>query len=530
MGKIRLLTLFVVLGLTFSQSSAPAAAPVGGGDDSYGVGGVNSGSGGIPVDGSSFNLSGPGNIDTSGQVDLSSDCSRSSDAGNAGICWGMTGQPPPPTDDKGSEGTKGTTQTGKDSKDKGEGDAKDDAAAEAERLAAACRSEFQSVINACDGSISTTSNSCDSNQSNELKSAAAQIGQSGQSSESAVNKACVEAGGASQAARDAMSSFRQKCNGALNVCRSTCQEVTQFLQSKPQCYPALGMNSAQAQSLAQSKAASCESYQARVSEADQSIANYNRTATASAACDAATNGGVSEASAGTTAAVGSNAFCQMNPTYPGCGSSMNVNCATDTTSLVCICSVTPSDSRCKGDAGNAEFVQPSSLDSSSRLAAAKEDVLGDLPNTPDIAMQPVQRSGDIQEIDGRQGGAGVGEANLSGAAMPPTPSSVQPVDESFLDMLAGFFGGGSSGRGGGGFIEAILPGSRDGQRTPASAGAASKEGVPDLRQFLPGGMANPFHSKIAGAAVGLDGITGPHSDIWKKVRNRYQVLQGTFEP
>jgi hypothetical protein len=59
----------------------------------------------------------------------------------------------------------------------------------------------------------------------------------------------------------------------------------------------------------------------------------------------------------------------------------------------------------------------------------------------------------------------------------------------------------------------------------------AKNGLPDLRQFLPGGYADPrAHVGVTGLQVGIDGITGPHTDIWKKIQNRYQVLQGTLQP
>jgi hypothetical protein len=69
----------------------------------------------------------------------------------------------------------------------------------------------------------------------------------------------------------------------------------------------------------------------------------------------------------------------------------------------------------------------------------------------------------------------------------------------------------------------------------AGVGADKKEndknGSPDLRQFLPGGFNDPrAYRGMTGFQSGIDGITGPHTDIWKKIQNRYQVLQGTLQP
>jgi hypothetical protein len=35
---------------------------------------------------------------------------------------------------------------------------------------------------------------------------------------------------------------------------------------------------------------------------------------------------------------------------------------------------------------------------------------------------------------------------------------------------------------------------------------------------------------MVGGRVGIDGITGPNSNIWQKVQNRYQVLKDTLHP
>ena len=51
---------------------------------------------------------------------------------------------------------------------------------------------------------------------------------------------------------------------------------------------------------------------------------------------------------------------------------------------------------------------------------------------------------------------------------------------------------------------------------------------PDLRQFLPGGRLDPNRG-VAGSS-GPDGITGPHSNIWQKVQNRYKVVSPSLIP
>jgi hypothetical protein len=50
----------------------------------------------------------------------------------------------------------------------------------------------------------------------------------------------------------------------------------------------------------------------------------------------------------------------------------------------------------------------------------------------------------------------------------------------------------------------------------------------DLKQFLPGGQMDPSRG-LAGAA-GPDGITGPNSDIWKKIKMRYYSVTPSLLP
>jgi hypothetical protein len=46
---------------------------------------------------------------------------------------------------------------------------------------------------------------------------------------------------------------------------------------------------------------------------------------------------------------------------------------------------------------------------------------------------------------------------------------------------------------------------------------------------LPGGKFDPRARGIAGIS-GPDGITGPHSNIWQKIQNRYQAEKPKLIP
>ena len=98
--------------------------------------------------------------------------------------------------------------------------------------------------------------------------------------------------------------------------------------------------------------------------------------------------------------------------------------------------------------------------------------------------------------------------------------------EDGVQVNAGFYGGGGSfggsGYGGG-------SGERNAAGMAGAAGAAKGKGGPDLSKFLPGGQYDPKLRGLAGSG-GPDGITGPHSNIWQKIQNRYRVMSPTLLP
>ncbi len=58
-----------------------------------------------------------------------------------------------------------------------------------------------------------------------------------------------------------------------------------------------------------------------------------------------------------------------------------------------------------------------------------------------------------------------------------------------------------------------------------SRGIAAK--TPNLAEFLPGGRLDRKAQALAGI-TGPDGITGPHSNIWQKIKIRYQAVRNTL--
>ncbi|MBV2168846.1 MAG: hypothetical protein KUL82_09075, partial [Bdellovibrio sp.] len=124
------------------------------------------------------------------------------------------------------------------------------------------------------------------------------------------------------------------------------------------------------------------------------------------------------------------------------------------------------------------------------------------------------------------GGGTVGGGEGSGSGSPSRGAAgAVGAGESSPGVNGGFYGGGSgrlfgggSGSGGG-----AVGGGYGGR---AVTGVAPTN--PDLKKFLPGGQFDPKRG-VSGLA-GPDGITGPHSNIWQKIQNRYQVMMPTLLP
>ncbi|KYG67152.1 hypothetical protein AZI86_09070 [Bdellovibrio bacteriovorus] len=392
-----------------------------------------------------------------------------------------------------------------------------------------CKTKYDELIEKCEMSTSDTAASCDESNHAKMKNASNNAQTAAQSDTAAVQQACGQAGGISNSAKEAMKTFRENCGGALETCQSACGELSEFLR-QDSCWSTLGLNQNSAKVLADSKKRSCDTYQSQVDDADQAISNYNTTGAGSAACQMAAMGTSSPEEAAKENE--KKTFCEANPTYPGCASASAANCddPSQANNKVCVCSKNPGHYMCRGGMNaESDAFASSSIDASSRLPTSQASAnAGDMPSLPGLEHGPRPKGGDVQGIDGRQGGAAVGSANLSGNV---NPSGIGGGGGGPADVVPGsggsYGGGGSGGRA---LMGASLSGSGGGGR---GGGSGSANGAvnqnPDLRQFLPGGSRDPRLQGNAGS-TGVDGITGPHSNIWGKVRNRYQLLKNTLEP
>ncbi|WP_413291675.1 hypothetical protein ACLSU7_09670 [Bdellovibrio sp. HCB185ZH] len=388
-----------------------------------------------------------------------------------------------------------------------------------------CSVQFQRLMAQCSNEISSTDSNCDQKSNQGMNSASAMASQValayGAKAASSIAESCTTMAALSSTINAAVAAYRLTCSSAIKDCNSTCSSAQKYLESTPACQT--DPNFAAMKGQATSSVNQCASYTAKVGEAQQAMNNIAQTAANATQC------------ASLTSADGSSdlaSLCAANPSLAGCENVvMDCNNPAMASNKVCICSKNPSDPSCLGtsnvvgDTGGGL----ATIDQSSRTgsSASASDFTGDLPNIG-IEQAELSSGGSDAGIDGKQGG-GVsfgGSGGGSGSGGKPGAEGADPTKSTAVNSGfrggggggGGFGGGGSDGEGqGGGFFN-------------SAANALAAKGGPDLRQFLPGGgKYNPNARGVAGA-TGPDGITGPHTDIWKKVQNRYQVMSPSLLP
>lgn len=392
-----------------------------------------------------------------------------------------------------------------------------------------CMSHYESLMSACRAKIEETSHSCDEKNDSGMNSIMGQASQLtlalGQSTASSIQKSCSDTAALMQGANAALAAYRSTCDSAISDCNSACGEVKKFVVAENSCM-SVGAHDMSSVSTDMTQAADnsiqrCNSFESKVSDANQAIQNFAQTMGNAANCQTATAG---------APVLGSvQKLCASQPNYPGCNPAAPVDCSKPelaTTNKVCICSKNPNDPACLGPqkVGDGNGFGPN-LDTGARLSKTDPSGFGgDLPNLP-LPDQGNVNATPGKPIDGHQGGnaaLGGGDSGSGGGPAGSGGSSSHGTDGS--PSGSGFYGGsGGSGMYGSGGSEGGAGG-----RYAASAGSTGKPNNPDLRQFLPGGKFDPKRG-ISGM-TGPDGITGPHTDIWQKVQNRYQVMSPSLLP
>ncbi len=393
----------------------------------------------------------------------------------------------------------------------------------ASQSAGACLSRYQAELDVCREEKASAFQNCDQDKDSGLTQAKRGLSDlaTGMGQQSGAQAACSGMGQALGAANAAVAAFTQTCNSAKNSCVSKCSSLKRDLDRElssptPECIGADNSGAAELSQIMESaisENAECRTLDTKV---QQGVAAVNNTM-------GTVQGAMNCAEQLDTTLL----YCKQNPNAIGC-SVMATDCSNPTiasTSPICICAKNPSDPSCSvsmkagsGRGGATDLASSAGLTGGSAGGGGADMGLDNVDwqgrewkKSNDTAEDPGGSKGGRPIQDGSAGnGSGGGEGGGAGG-----PNAVS--------VNNGFRGGG--GGGGGGFY-----GGEGGSGSAAAkaAGAANSKN-PDLRNFLPGGKFDPRSRGIAGIS-GPDGITGPHSNIWQKIQNRYQAEKPRLIP
>ena len=295
---------------------------------------------------------------------------------------------------------------------------------------------------------------------------------------------CGGIAAAQTGAQGALATFKMMCSNALDTCKQACTGTD---------------------SLSVSNLTACKSKGVKANEANQQVAAAMVTMQGSvAACRNAFGDMAGMAQA----------HCASNPAA----------CQFDMPQLQV------------GNVGADQAALPSPESLDSRGAASANNVGGSGGfNLSDLGEESegigaIKPSTPGQDVGGAKGGGGAsgGGGGPGGGAVAGGAGGKKGSGGLLSNILSGFFGSGGGGSGGGGGWKSFFG---SGKKDDPYAGTQTGKGGPDLRQFLPGAMNDPMKNRgIAGQIVGKDGMTGPHSDIWKQIKNRYQYKRASLIP
>ncbi len=347
---------------------------------------------------------------------------------------------------------------------------------------------------------------------------------------------CSKMGAVSQALDVAVGAFSTYCSQAYSKCESSCTKEIQDIKEAIDAAPAAGTAALEEQKTALvKKSKSCASLSGNVKNIFQNVGSYAAMETAKSQYCGKKTDALAE-------------LCKSQPSNALCKTTAGTNCADPNvaaTSIVCICQTKPNDPRCGAQAAiGLNNGLPNANGAASGSSSSGSEKLGDfggLGGGADSgaggfnsnAMNDGSGGGGFNPragVGGRGGGLGGGSGgggqNGKGGAGAGGAGGGNGINAKIISGYgvggvggpAGHYGAGA----GGGGANGNGMGGRNGYMA-----ANGKPGV-DLRKFLPGGQMDPSRG-LAGVS-GPDGMTGPNSDIWKKINMRYFSVTPSLLP
>jgi hypothetical protein len=376
---------------------------------------------------------------------------------------------------------------------------------------------IDAAIQKCSQDTNVAKSDCDQDQDAGVQGAQSQISNFAvnMGSNMGIAGACTGIGKLVAGANAAVAYFAQNCSSSRDACVSSCQNARSAVTAKYSRYEVAGP-AADAQEQVTTLLQTCKDLDAKIQQATQAINNTMGTLQGAQNCAKQTDPAFT-------------AYCASNPTAIGCSAAEATDCTNPSIAAsnpICICKNNPRSASCTGASAKAMGDGSGSINSASTSSTAGGIPTGspgsdNLMNDASWAGNPDLKAsrGASEEVGGKKGGRPLMDG-AAGSADGGDKARGGGASGQGIAVNAGFRGGGGGGGGGWG-----SPGSDNGRGgyVPPTAAQARAMG-PNLRDFLPGGGLDPKSANRGLAGIsGPDGITGPHSDIWKKVQNRYQI-------
>lgn len=370
-----------------------------------------------------------------------------------------------------------------------------------------CRADTISAMSDCDQDKDSGIQGSQTTLSNFAVNMSSQMG---------IQGACSGIGKALMGANAAVTAFSYMCSSAKTKCMNSCNSAMEMVQNMEysSSTPTMMLD-------IDHNRLNCRNLETKVKQASEAMQNMVGAISGAQSCAEQTGTDLFN-------------YCQSNPSAIGCAN-VAQDCSNPSVAAsnpICICKANPTASNCVAmnlKAGDSGFQDGGGGASMNGIANGKggtnadgiEGLLGDVSWQGDPTLKPSQ--GPADDAGGAKGGRPLMEGGAGGSTAGGGGGGAGGAGTT-VAVNSGFRGGG----GGGGGWGSYSGGQGEYAGNPQAPGQPGAHG-PDLRQFLPGGKFDPKNRGLAGIS-GPDGITGPHTDIWKKINNRYQVEQHKLMP
>lgn len=383
---------------------------------------------------------------------------------------------------------------------------------------------------ACKESLRQAEGICDMNQDKDIQGAMSMAnGIKNQMENAALSNlqvACNGMGRLSQAVNAGLTGFKTYCATQVSECTETCKADYNAVQAAFAAGPPVPGATMATQfdvDTVRDMQRKCTALNRNVAGAEEGLMKFMQMDQAMKNCSLLTGNSFMEQ-------------CRKDPTSsPLCTVGGATDCSNPQvamTNMVCKCRANPGLAECGGTMGTGGgTANRTDYGSGSDTTSGALGNFGGADGGGDSGMINDIAGGENKNPDGslNRGGAGkasIGESggtgNRGGGQAGAAAGGGSGLNAKIIGGYGfggaaggGYQGGGGSQQGGGGYNNGNPAAGQNGQRV-------------DLRQFLPGGRMDPSRG-LAGIS-GPDGITGPNSDIWKKINTRYSAQSNSLLP